>query len=194
MRRMTQGPSVSWLRAQGAPSPLAASEVFLQEPSAQLLPLWLPASPWLPTETLLPQPLGWRDLPPHQVEVLINIRWAEKQRGEKIQTARASKEVPFSQYHSQASWHISLINLVLAVSLSGETWDKSPGSWVKGQTDAMSCCTSLPTYTGVPDHARHFVSLLPHSGFSTRTYAMALAVSLLSNLPYNHPRFWVLGG
>lgn len=29
--------------------------------------LWLPASPWLPPETLLSRPLRWGELPPHQV-------------------------------------------------------------------------------------------------------------------------------
>lgn len=53
------------------------------EPSRHLLLLWLPASPPLPAETLLPPPLRWGELPPHQVARSINIRWAEQQTEEK---------------------------------------------------------------------------------------------------------------
>lgn len=71
---MAQGP--------GARSPLADSEVLLWEPSTQLL---LPASPWLPAETLLPQPLGGKSSLPIRLKHLI----------EDEQRASPSKEVPF---------------------------------------------------------------------------------------------------
>lgn len=73
---MAQGP--------GAPSPLAASEVFLQEPSTQLLPLWLPALPWLPAETLLHSLLGGKSFLLIRLKCLLT--WAEKQRGKNTES------------------------------------------------------------------------------------------------------------
>lgn len=134
---MAQGP--------GAPSLLADSEVFLQKPSTQLLPLWLPASPWLPAETLLPQPLRWKELPPHEIEALINIRWTKKQREKKIQRASPSKEVLFPQFHPYIPCHISLINVALTVFLSEETWNK-----LKGQMDVVCPFPSALVFQTMP--------------------------------------------
>lgn len=143
---MAQGP--------GAPSPLAASEVFLQEPSAQLLPLWLPASPWLPAEILLHSLLGGKSFLLIRLKCLLT--WAKKQRGNN--TFQREPDLPkkscFLSTTPQAPWLIWLSKFLSLEKLE----IKSLSSWVKGQMIVVSCCTSLPTGTGVPDYAGHLFS------------------------------------
>lgn len=138
---MAQGP--------GAPSPLAASEVFLQEPSAQLLPLWLPASPWLPAEKPLHSLLGGKTFLLIKLKCLLT--WAKKSERKKYREPDLPKSC-FLSTIPQAPWLIWLSKF-----LSLEKFEiKSLSSWVKGQMTVVSCCTSLPTCTGVPDYAGHF--------------------------------------
>lgn len=76
------GPSVLWLRAQGAPSPLAAREVFLPEPSPQQAACGCQHHPgYLQRHSCHGLSGGESSLPIRLQH--INIRWAEKQREEK---------------------------------------------------------------------------------------------------------------
>lgn len=72
-------------------------------------------------------------------------------------------------------WHISLINLALAVSLSAETWETFQQV---GQRAVWWIQFLIYTF-------EHLTSLLPQGELSTRAYGTAVAVSLPSSLPYN---------
>lgn len=113
------------------------------EPSAQRLPLWLPASPWLPAETLLPRPLRWGELPPHQVARPINIRWAELQTEEKyigpgLPKGKSSFFSIDTRPHGASPWLIWLPQFLSLVKLD----ISFPAAGAKGSS--MQCLVAQP--------------------------------------------------